>query len=102
MSLATAPEHRLQPAHALLRGARVGVCVVLEGRFVWVDPEFAAMFGATPATLCDGLGPLDLLARTDRGTTDAGGGPWQRGAAATAAPSSCSRWASTPNGPVRR
>ena len=50
MSLATAPEHRLQPAHALLRGARVGVCVVLEGRFVWVDPEFAAMFGATPAT----------------------------------------------------
>ena len=56
----------LRESHALLQGllgnAMVGMYLGQDGRFVYVNPWLARLFGYTQRELCGGMGPLDLTA----------------------------------------
>lgn len=58
--------HVLEEADGLLLGlfsnALIGVYVIQDGRFVFVNHRLAELFGYTQAELCAGLGPMDLTA----------------------------------------
>ncbi len=60
----------LRESDALLRGllgnAMVGMYLGQDGRFVYVNPWLAGLFGYTQRELCSGMGPLDLTARDCR------------------------------------
>ena len=50
----------------LLHNALVGIYIIQDGRFRYVSPRFAELFGYTQQQLCDGMGPLDLTAPEHR------------------------------------
>ena len=66
MNLATGPDKLLEHATAPQLNARLGVCVLIDRRFVWVDPGFAALFGYPPEALLDSIDPFDLVDAADR------------------------------------
>lgn len=63
-------EERLEKSEALFRAlaeeALVGVYLIQDGLFGYVNPALAAMFGYQPAEVIGHLGPLDLTAPEDR------------------------------------
>ena len=65
-----AAEKELERSEALFRvlaeEALVGVYLIQDGRFRYVNPTLAAMFGYVPEEIIDRLGPLDLTAPEDR------------------------------------
>ncbi|MDE1954825.1 MAG: EAL domain-containing protein [Betaproteobacteria bacterium] len=60
----------LRESEALLRGllgnAMVGMYLGQDGRFVYVNPWLAGLFGYSQQELCAGMGPLDLTAQESR------------------------------------
>jgi diguanylate cyclase (GGDEF)-like protein/PAS domain S-box-containing protein len=60
----------LRESDSLLRGllgnAMVGMYLGQDGRFVYVNPWLANLFGYTQRELCGGMGPLDLTAQECR------------------------------------
>ncbi len=60
----------LRESDSLLRGllgnAMVGMYLGQDGRFVYVNPWLANLFGYTQRELCSGMGPLDLTAADSR------------------------------------
>jgi diguanylate cyclase (GGDEF)-like protein/PAS domain S-box-containing protein len=60
----------LREADSLLLGlfsnALIGVYVIQDDRFVFVNQRFADVFGYTQEALCNGLGPMDLTAPEDQ------------------------------------
>ena len=46
----------------LLRNALVGIYIVQDGRFRYVNSQLAELFGYSQQELCGGMGPLDLTA----------------------------------------
>nr|WP_249116072.1 EAL domain-containing protein [Azoarcus sp. L1K30] len=60
----------MQQAAPLLKGlfsnALIGIYVIQDGRFVFVNPRLAALFGYTQEALCSGMGPMDLTAPRDQ------------------------------------
>jgi diguanylate cyclase (GGDEF)-like protein/PAS domain S-box-containing protein len=49
----------------LLRNALIGVYIIQDGLFRYVNPRFAEMFGYAQADICGRIGPRDLIARED-------------------------------------
>jgi len=70
ISARKAAEKELKRSEALFRAlaeeALVGVYLIQDGRFRYVNPALAAMFGYEPHEVIDRLGPLDLTAPEDR------------------------------------
>ncbi|MGE5469323.1 MAG: putative bifunctional diguanylate cyclase/phosphodiesterase [Bacteroidota bacterium] len=60
----------LREADSLLMGlfsnALIGVYVIQDARFVFVNQRLAELFGYSPGQLCAGMGPLDLTAADDQ------------------------------------
>ena len=50
----------------LLRNAMIGVYIIQNGLFRYVNPRFAEMFGYTQEDICGHLGPADLIEPQDR------------------------------------
>lgn len=50
----------------LLRNELVGVYIIQDGRFRYVNPHFSELFGYSREELCSGMGPLDLTAPESR------------------------------------
>lgn len=50
----------------LLSNPMVGMYLGHEGRFVYVNPWLASLFGYTQSELCSGMGPLELTAEESR------------------------------------
>jgi len=70
VSKAETIESLLREADTLLLGlfsnALVGVYVIQDNRFVFVNERLAEIFGYSQEALCDGLGPMDLTSPVDR------------------------------------
>jgi len=70
VSKAETIESLLREADTLLLGlfsnALVGVYVIQDNRFVFVNERLAEIFGYSQEELCDGLGPIDLTSPVDR------------------------------------
>jgi diguanylate cyclase (GGDEF)-like protein/PAS domain S-box-containing protein len=60
----------LEDPHALLLGlcnnTLFGVCVIQDGRFIYVNQYLCTLFGETPETLCSGVGPVDIAIDEDK------------------------------------
>ena len=60
----------MQEADTLLQGlfsnALIGVYVIQDERFVYVNQRLADLFAYTQEALCSGMGPMDLVAAGDQ------------------------------------
>jgi diguanylate cyclase (GGDEF)-like protein/PAS domain S-box-containing protein len=64
--LADLPSQSQGLLQGLLGNALVGMYLGQDGRFVYVNPWLAGLFGYTQRELCSGMGPLDLTAQECR------------------------------------
>ncbi|WP_018606097.1 EAL domain-containing protein [Uliginosibacterium gangwonense] len=62
--------HLLEDAQSLLvelfNNTLIGLYLIQDERFVWVNPRMAEIFGYVQADICGILGPIDLVAPEDR------------------------------------